>query len=77
MITEQDRLHLRRCVELAESAVEAGDEPFGSLLVSSSGQVLYEDRNRVAGGDPPAEEEGKKINELGNASGFGSDWLVR
>ncbi len=51
MITEQDRLHLRRCVELAESAVEAGDEPFGSLLVSSSGQVLYEDRNRVAGGD--------------------------
>lgn len=51
MITEQDRLHLRRCVELAELAVEAGDEPFGSLLVSSSGQVLYEDRNRVAGGD--------------------------
>lgn len=51
MITEQDRLHLRRCVELAELAVEAGDEPFGSLLVSSTGQVLYEDRNRVAGGD--------------------------
>lgn len=51
MITEQDRIHLRRCVELAASAVEAGDEPFGSVLVSSSGEVLYEDRNRVAGGD--------------------------
>lgn len=51
MISEQDRMHLRRCVELAASALEAGDEPFGSLLVSSKGEVLFEDRNRVAGGD--------------------------
>ncbi|WP_269499689.1 hypothetical protein [Castellaniella sp. S9] len=51
MINEQDRMHLRRCVELAASALAAGDEPFGSLLVSSGGEVLFEDRNRVSGGD--------------------------
>lgn len=51
MINKQDRQHLQRCVELAALAVEAGDEPFGSVLVSSTGEVLFEDRNRVAGGD--------------------------
>src|SRR5690606_31302505 len=51
IISEQDRIHLRRCVELATSALNAGDEPFGSVLVSADGQVLFEDRNRVAGGD--------------------------
>lgn len=51
MISEQDRVHLKRCVELAAEAVAAGDEPFGSVLVSAQGQVLFEDRNRVAGGD--------------------------
>lgn len=51
MISEQDRVHLKRCVELAAEAVAAGDEPFGSVLVSAQGQVLFEDRNRVASGD--------------------------
>ncbi|WP_193073905.1 nucleoside deaminase [Pseudomonas sp. FME51] len=51
MISEQDRMHLKRCVELAAEAVAAGDEPFGSVLVSADGKVLFEDRNRVAGGD--------------------------
>ena len=51
MINEQDRVHLRRCVELAASALSAGDEPFGSVLVSQNGEILFEDRNRVAGGD--------------------------
>ena len=46
-----DRQHLRRCVDLAREALEAGDEPFGSLLVDPQGQVRFEDRNRVAGGD--------------------------
>lgn len=50
-ITEVDLAHLRRCTELARDALEAGDEPFGSLLVSAEGAVLLEDRNRVAGGD--------------------------
>jgi len=51
MISDQDRVYLRRCVELATSALEAGDEPFGSVLVSPEGKILFEDRNRVAGGD--------------------------
>ncbi|PLC12046.1 cytidine deaminase [Kocuria flava] len=50
-ITGTDLRHLRRCAELAREALEAGDEPFGSLLVSADGEVLLEDRNRVAGGD--------------------------
>lgn len=51
MPTNADLQHLRRCVELATEALEAGDEPFGSVLVSADGRVLAEDRNRVAGGD--------------------------
>lgn len=46
MITDQDMMHLRRCVELAAEALDAGDEPFGSVLVAGDGQVLQEDRNR-------------------------------
>jgi len=46
-----DSVHLGRCIELAREALDAGDEPFGSVLVSGSGTVLFEDRNRVAAGD--------------------------
>ncbi|AQU80898.1 MULTISPECIES: nucleoside deaminase [Planococcus] len=51
MITEKDLTYLRRCVELAETALEKGDEPYGSILVSVEGAVLFEDHNHVAGGD--------------------------
>jgi tRNA(Arg) A34 adenosine deaminase TadA len=51
MISDTDLRHLRRCVELAAEALEAGDEPFGSVLVDADGTVLAEDRNRVSGGD--------------------------
>ncbi|RAZ66975.1 nucleoside deaminase [Planococcus maitriensis] len=51
MITETDLKHLQRCVELAEQALEKGDEPFGSVLVSAAGEVLFEDHNHVASGD--------------------------
>lgn len=51
MINETDLKHLRRCIELAEIALEKGDEPFGSVLVSAEGEVLAEDHNHVAGGD--------------------------
>ena len=47
MITEQDRLHLQRCIELASEALQAGDAPFGSVLVAGNGEVLKEDRNRI------------------------------
>ena len=36
---------------MAETALEKGDEPFGSILVSADGVVLFEDHNHVAGGD--------------------------
>src|SRR5690625_7221554 len=51
VINEQDRVFLRRCIELAASALAAGDEPFGSVLVSSGGDILFEDRNRISSGD--------------------------
>ncbi|HLR92262.1 MAG TPA: nucleoside deaminase [Atopostipes sp.] len=51
MITETDLKHLKRCVELAADALEKGDQPFGSVLVSSEGEVLFEDHNHIAGGD--------------------------
>ncbi|MEQ8816399.1 MAG: nucleoside deaminase [Thalassobaculum sp.] len=51
MTDATDLGHLRRCVELAREALEAGDAPFGSVLVAADGTVLAEDRNRVSGGD--------------------------
>ncbi|HZG06489.1 MAG TPA: nucleoside deaminase [Streptomyces sp.] len=51
MVDDAELRYLRRCVELAAEALEAGDEPFGSVLVAADGTVLAEDRNRVALGD--------------------------
>jgi tRNA(Arg) A34 adenosine deaminase TadA len=48
---ETDLAHLRRCVELAREGLDAGDEPFASLLVDGTGEVRFEDRNRVKDGD--------------------------
>lgn len=50
---DADLLHLRRCVDLAREALEAGDEPFGSVLVGADGTALAEDRNRVNTGSDP------------------------
>ncbi|MFI7453788.1 nucleoside deaminase [Nonomuraea sp. NPDC049714] len=47
MITETDLRLLRRCVDLAAEALDAGDEPFGALLADPEGQVLHEERNQV------------------------------
>lgn len=54
---ESELRHLRRCVELAAEALEAGDEPFGSVLVAGDGTVLAEDRNRTGSGDPTRHPE--------------------
>ncbi|WP_078394529.1 nucleoside deaminase [Shouchella patagoniensis] len=51
MITATDKEYLKRAVGLAKKALEAGDEPFGSVLVSNDGDVLYEDHNHVSSGD--------------------------
>lgn len=51
-ITETDRPFLARAVELARQGLDNGDEPFGSVLVDPAGEILFEDHNRVGGGDP-------------------------
>jgi tRNA(Arg) A34 adenosine deaminase TadA len=50
-ISDDDLEHLGRCVELAREALDAGDEPFGSVLVDGHGATRFEDRNRVKDGD--------------------------
>lgn len=51
MIEDHEWPHLRRCVNLAEQALAAGDQPFGSVLVAADGTELTAERNRVSGGD--------------------------
>ncbi|NUO33943.1 MAG: nucleoside deaminase [Dermatophilaceae bacterium] len=46
-VSPTDLEHLRRAVALARLALERGDEPFGSVLVAGSGEVLFEDHNHV------------------------------
>ena len=50
-MTDDDLRHLTRCVDLAELALDMGDEPYGSVLVARDGEVLFEDHNHVASGD--------------------------
>jgi tRNA(Arg) A34 adenosine deaminase TadA len=50
-VNDVDLAHLRRAVDLAEIALEAGEEPYGSVLVGADGAVLFEDHNRTSGGD--------------------------
>jgi tRNA(Arg) A34 adenosine deaminase TadA len=58
LLTEADLGHLRRCVELAGQALEAGDDPFGSVLVGADGTVLAEDHNHeTSSGDATAHPE--------------------
>ncbi len=57
-ITETDLRHLRRAVELAREAADAGDGPFGSVLVDAAGIERFADRNReVTTGDPTRHPE--------------------
>jgi tRNA(Arg) A34 adenosine deaminase TadA len=51
MVNDSEMQYFRRCVKLATEALEAGDEPFGSVLVAADGTFLFEDRNRVGSGD--------------------------
>ena len=50
-LSDTDLTHLRQCVGLAREGLEAGDEPFGSVLVDATGTVRFADRNRVQDGD--------------------------
>jgi tRNA(Arg) A34 adenosine deaminase TadA len=50
-LSDDDLGHLRRCVALAREALEAGHDPFGSLLVDADGVVRREERNHAGDGD--------------------------
>jgi len=51
VVNDVDLQHLRRCVELARTALKAGHGPFGAVLVGANGRTLYEDHNRVTDRD--------------------------
>lgn len=52
MLSSSDIDYLRRAVELARQALEAGNPPFGSVLVNAAGEIVKEDHNRtVTDGD--------------------------
>lgn len=71
MITDKDREYLERSVELAAEALEKGNSPFGSILVSKDDEVLFEDHNRDAEGDntrhPEFEIAKWSVNNLSEA----------
>lgn len=46
-MTGKDETHLRRAIALAQQARDAGEQPYGSLLVGPDGAVLGEDHNTV------------------------------
>lgn len=60
-----------RSVALAWTAAQAGDSPFGAVLLGPAGGVLAEGRNRVAGtGDVRAHAE---LDAVENARAAGHD----
>ena len=50
MLSNEDMKFLESAVDMAEEALEDGDEPFGSVLVLD-GEWVFKDRNRISGGD--------------------------
>ena len=57
-VNELDERLLRRAIDLALAAREAGQRPYGSLLAGPEGEVLVEDHNTVlADGDVSAHPE--------------------
>ena len=65
-VTAEDEAHLRRCFELAREARDAGNHPFGALLVGPDGRVLAEARNTlVVGRDPTGHAETNLVRLAG------------
>lgn len=50
-MSQVDLQHLRRCVELAQTALDNGHGPFGAILVDAKGRTRYENHNRVTDDD--------------------------
>lgn len=49
--TSHNQQALELCVQLAREALEAGDAPFGSVLLNSEGKIIKQDRNRTVTGE--------------------------
>ncbi|PWV75215.1 nucleoside deaminase [Nocardia neocaledoniensis] len=47
-LTDIDRTHLRRAIDLAALAAERGDRPFGAVAVDRDGTVIAEGANAVS-----------------------------
>lgn len=56
-LLQKDIPYLERCLVLAQEALEAGDKPFGSILVDKDGHILAEAKNRVNTFHPLAHPE--------------------
>ncbi|KQC33044.1 cytidine deaminase [Nonlabens sp. YIK11] len=46
-MTAKEERYMKQCLELARASLDAGDEPFGSILVNAEGKVIATERNRV------------------------------
>ena len=57
-LNSTDNHFLSLCVDLAEEALEAGDKPFGSILVDKEGTILAQARNRINELNALAENDG-------------------
>lgn len=64
-LTATDKQFLSRCIDLAQEALEAGDQPFGSILIDKEGKVLAEGRNKD-----------KTINRLAHPEYELSEWAL-
>lgn len=47
IFTTTDLKFLEYCLDLAEDALKAGDQPFGSILVNKENEIIAEARNRI------------------------------
>ncbi|MDD2476135.1 MAG: nucleoside deaminase [Dysgonamonadaceae bacterium] len=46
-LTTTDKHYLALCIDLAEEALNAGDKPFGFILIDNDGKILAQARNKV------------------------------
>lgn len=46
-LLKKDAIYLKECIRLAQESLDAGDAPFGSVLVDADGQIIARARNRV------------------------------
>ncbi|GGR13025.1 tRNA-specific adenosine deaminase [Actinoplanes ianthinogenes] len=64
-ITAADAAYLERAIDLARSAREHGNHPFGALLVTPYGAVLEAENTVVTGADPTGHAETNLVRLAG------------